>query len=76
MNQKLVYLVQRYEMPMDDTPGCPTYPERVFKTLEEAFAFCRKQDPTNEGFEYKCPCGCEDIHWRSWDVEPVVMETP
>lgn len=76
MNQKIVYLVQRYEMPMDDTPDCPTYPERVFETIEDALVFCRKQDPTDEGFEYKCPCGCGDVHWRCWDVEPIVMEKP
>lgn len=74
MIQKLVYLVQRYEMPLD-APGIHKFPEYVFESVEKAKEYCLKQDPEDKGFEYTCPCGCGDIHWRSWEFETIVMES-
>jgi hypothetical protein len=73
MTEKLVYLVQRYEMPLDNS-GMFAFPEKVFLTERAAQDYCRKNDPEDNGFEYTCPCGCGDVHWRSWDVVTVVME--
>ena len=74
MTQKLVYLVQRYEMPVDGT-GIYNLPEYVFDTAEKAKEYCLRQDPEDNGFQYTCPCGCGDVHRRSWDFETIVMES-
>lgn len=73
MAQKLVYLVQRYEMPID-RPAIYNFPEFVFETAEKAKEYCLKHNPEDKGFEYTCPCGCGDVHWRSWEFESIVME--
>ena len=74
VKEKIVYLVQRYEMPLDDTPGLITVPEKVFLDMRSAQDYVIKQDPELKGFKYKCPCGCGDEHWRSWGYESIVME--
>lgn len=75
MTQKLIYIVQRFEMPMDDRPGfCDVVFERAFLTEEAAKKFCQAQDPKDEGVYYECPCGCEDKVLRSWEWSAAVME--
>lgn len=74
MSEKIVYLVQRYEMPLDDTPGLINIPEKVFLDYKSAQEYCVKQDPELKGFKYTCQCGCGDEHWRSWGYEAIVME--
>lgn len=74
MSEKIVYLVQRYEMPLDNTPGLINVPEKVFVDMRSAQDYIIKQDPELKGFKYKCPCGCGHEHWRSWGYEYIVME--
>ena len=75
---KLTYVVIRYEL--GDT-GIENYPrvlqnlnEKVFLSERAAKQYANSLDPTGDGFEYICPCGCGDVHWRSWEVEPIVLE--
>lgn len=74
MKEKIVYLVQRYEMPLDDTPELINIPEKVFVDQESAQEYCMQQDPSLKGFKYTCQCDCGDEHWRSWGYEAIVME--
>lgn len=73
MTDKIMYLVQRWEMPLGDKTGMTPLAERVYDSKEKAVEYCRQQDPEGKGFEYTCPCGCQDKHYRSWDVEAVAV---
>lgn len=75
---KLVYVVIRYELGDTDIENYPqvlqSFNERVFLSEEAAKRYANNLDPSGDGFEYTCPCGCGDVHWRSWEVEPIVLE--
>lgn len=75
---RLAYIVVRYEL--GDT-GIENYPqvlqsfnERVFLSEKAAKQYANSLDPSGDGFEYTCPCGCGDVHWRSWEIEPILLE--
>jgi hypothetical protein len=74
VSEKIVYLVQRYEMPLDDAPGSINIPDKVFTDSKSAQEYCTQQDPDLKGLKYTCPCGCGNEHWRSWGYESIVME--
>lgn len=74
MTQKVIYIVQRYEMPMDDTPGIDVFFEKAFLTAKAAKDYCLNLDPNNNGIEYECPCGCNDKVLRSWEYSAAVLE--
>ena len=75
--KKVLYLVVRYELGdtgvVDFPQTLQNFNEKVFEEEAEALAYAHLLDPTGEGFEYACPCGCGDIHWRSWEVEPLIL---
>ena len=69
--EKLVYVVRRYE---DSDEGMAWFDEKAFTSEEKAKQYRLNLDSSGNGFEYTCPCGCGDVHWRSWEVEPLVLE--
>lgn len=72
---KLVYLVQRSEMSLDpEVGGLDLFAEKVFASETAAKEYCLELDPGDKGFEYTCPCGCGDIHYRAWDVCCIAYE--
>lgn len=75
---KLAYVVIRYELGDTGIENYPhvlqTFNEKVFLSEEAAKQYSNSLDPNGDGFEYTCPCGCGDVHWRSWEVEPIVLE--
>lgn len=64
----LAYVVVRWE---DTDSSSMRFNEKVFMDENDAKHYTKKQDPNGDGFEYTCPCGCGDVHWRSWEVEAV-----
>lgn len=76
--EKIFYLVVRYEL--GDT-GVEDFPqtlqninEKAFEKEADAISYTSSLDPTGEGLEYICPCGCGDVHWRSWEVETIIVD--
>lgn len=67
----LAWIVQRWEMTLDDKDGIVPYAEVVCLSKDKAQAICDEFDPSGKGFEYTCPCGCGLNHWRSWSIEAV-----
>lgn len=56
MTQKIIYLVERYEMLLDaNTRGLSVFAERAFADENQANAFCLKQDPGGERFRILLP---------------------
>lgn len=74
--KEIIYLVQRMQMGLEDSPShrFDVFPERAFSTEQAAKDYCLSLDSTGKGFEYECPCGCGDRHWRAWDVMAIVYE--
>ncbi len=68
--EKIIYVVKRYE---DDEETFRIFDEKAFFSSLEAKQYADSLDPSGNGFEYTCPCGCGDVHWRSWEVEPLVL---
>lgn len=48
--------------------------EKAFQLESDALQYKHKLDPVGKGFDYQCPCGCGDKHYRSWDIECVAFE--
>lgn len=78
--EKIIYVVKRYEL---GNTGITEYPqalqifdEKAFTSEQDAQDYKNSLDPTDNGFEYTCPCGCGDVHWRSWEVELLVLSLP
>lgn len=75
---RLAYVVIRYELSdtgVEDYPNVlQTFNEKVFLSEGAAKEYANSLDPTGDGFEYICPCGCGYIAWRSWEVEPIALE--
>lgn len=69
--EKIVYVVKRYE---DTDEGMSCFDEKAFTSEEKARQYKLKLNPSGNAFGYICPCGCGDAHWRSWEVEPLVLE--
>lgn len=40
----------------------------------DALQYKHKLDPVGKGFDYQCPYGCGDKHYRIWDIECVAFE--
>lgn len=74
---KIIYVVKRYELSDTGVIDCPNFlevfDEKAFLSREAALDYKNQLDPTDEGFEYTCPCGCGDVHWRSWEVQSLVL---
>lgn len=68
------YVVMRYETPLEESPGVATCIEQVFICRNKAVKHKQELDPEGEGFEYRCPCGCDESHYRAWYVEPVIVD--
>lgn len=64
------YIVIRYELGDTDIENYPqvlqSFNEKVFLSEEAAKQYVNSLDPSGDGFEYICPCGCGDVHWRSF----------
>ena len=75
--EKIYYLVVRYELGDTGVADFPqvlqSFNEKAFDKEGDAISYAHLLDSTGEGFEYTCPCGCGDVHWRSWEVEPPVV---
>jgi len=69
--EKIIYVVKRYE---DSDPSFMVFDEKAFVSEQDAQDYKNSLDPTHNGFEYTCPCGCGNVHWRSWEVELLVLE--
>lgn len=71
--EKIIYVVKRYE---DDDSSFKVFDEKAFLSSLDAKQYADSLDPSGNGFEYTCPCGCGDAHWRSWEVESLVLNLP
>lgn len=69
----LIYLVVR-EQTTDTT--YERFPERAYLSETEAHKYVSEMMPDGKGFDYTCPCGCGDKHYRSWDVDYVPLILP